>query len=197
MDDKWEGLLTKRTKDAFFYSEYNKIKSAEKTNKFIEEYEKSKNEFYISSWHMNNHESYLMWKAYGDRGCAIQTTYERIKTSFFNTNADITGGLVNYIDYEREQLPIGNSFWSVSHKDLPYTDEKEFRLFFWKLFPKNMGIPKNEKGVEVNVDIDILIEKIYLNPISSFGTKELQNLITDKKLKCTIAKSKIKEENRV
>ncbi len=60
-----------------------------------------------------------------------------------------------------------------------------------------MEIPKNEKGVAVNVDIDILIEKIYLNPISSFDTKELQNLIKDIKLKCKIEKSKIKEENKV
>lgn len=31
---------------------------------------------------MNDYESYLMWKVYGDRGCAIQTNYERLVASF-------------------------------------------------------------------------------------------------------------------
>jgi hypothetical protein len=85
-------------------------------------------------------------------------------TSFHNAPAEINGGIVNYIDYEREQFPIGNTYWSVSHKDLPYMDEKEFRLFYWKLSLANQKFQVEETGVKVPVDADILIENIYINP---------------------------------
>lgn len=193
MSDKWEGLLTKRTKEKLFWAEYAKYKKAESANGAVEQYEMHKDAFYVNSWHMNNHESYLMWKVYGDRGCAIQTTYERIVTSFHNGQAEINGSVVNYIDYDRDQLPTGNTFYSVSYKDIPYKDEREFRLLYWKLSLPNQNLPVEETGVKVAVDADILIENIYINPAILFDADELTEAINNKSLSCEIKKSRIKE----
>jgi|SRR5208283_4582675 len=193
MTDKWEGLLTTRTEEKLFWSEYAIYKSAELAKISIEQYEKHKDAFYINCWHMNMHESYLMWKVYGDRGCAIQTTCERIMTSFHNSPAEISGGIVKYIDYEREQFPLGNAFWSVSHKDIPYKDEREFRLFYWKLSLPNQALPFEETGVKVAVDAGILIENIYINPSTLFVTDKLAEAVTNKSLSCEIKKSRIRE----
>jgi hypothetical protein len=130
MSDEWEGLLTKRTKDDFFWSEYRKYKNSVIANRSVTQYEEIKDEFNINSWHMNHNESYLMWKVYGNRECAIQTTYEDLKTAFHKSEKEVTGGIIKYIDYEKERIPFGNSFFAVSHKDLPYTDEREFRLLY-------------------------------------------------------------------
>ena len=193
MTDKWEGLLTKRTEEKLFWTEYANYNNAESAKASIKQYEEHKDAFYVNCWHMNMHESYLMWKVYGDRGCAIQTTYERIVTSFHNTPAEINGGIVNYIDYEREQFPLGNTFWSVSHKDLPYKDEREFRLFYWKLSLPNQNLPVEETGVKVAVDADILIENIYTNPATLFDADKLVEAINEKSLSCEIKKSRIRE----
>jgi len=193
MSDKWEGLLTKKTEEKLFWAEYAKYNNAEVAKESTKEYEKHKDAFYINCWHMNNQESYLMWKVYGDRGCAIQTTYERIVTSFHNAPAEINGGVVNYIDYEREQFPLGNTFWSVSHKDIPYKDEREFRLFYWKLSLPNQNLPVEETGVKIAVDADILIENIYINPATLFDADKLAEAINNKSLSCEIKKSRIRE----
>ena len=51
---------------------------------------------------MKEHESYLMWKAYADRGVAIQTSFERTQSSFERTPLAVTGGVVSYVDLERD-----------------------------------------------------------------------------------------------
>ena len=77
---------------------------------------------------MKEHESYLMWKAYADRGVAIQTSFERTQSSFERTPLAVTGGVVSYVDFERDQTGLGQVFTHVTTKDLPYEDEREFRL---------------------------------------------------------------------
>lgn len=193
LSDKWEGLLTTRTKDKLFKQEYAKYKKAESANGAVAQYEQHKDAFYINSWHMNNHESYLMWKAYGDRGCAIQTNYERLTLSLHGSKSEINGGIVNYIDYDREQLPIGNTFYSVSYKDIAYKDEKEFRLLYWKLNLPNQDLPAEEHGVKVAVDVDILIENIYIMPVNTVDVKRLTDVIKNMALSCEIKNSRIKE----
>lgn len=193
MSDKWEGLLTRRTEEKLFWLEYSKYKSAEAAKGSVEQYKSHKDAFYINCWHMNIHESYLMWKVYGDRGCVIETTYERIVASLHNTPAEINGGIVNYIDYEREDFPLGNVFWSVSHKDRPYEDEREFRLFYWKENLLNQKLSTEEAGVKVPVDTDILIETIYLNPAALFDADKLTEAIKRSSLSCEVKKSRIKE----
>ena len=187
-------LLTYKTKEMLFREEYSKYKNVEIARASTEAYEKLKNSFYVNCWHMNDNESYLMWKVYGDRGCAIQTNYERLIASFGDEPPEINGCVINYIDYERVHFPIGNIFFSVSYKDLPYKDEKEFRLLYWKSNLSNQNLPLEASGVKVRIDVNMLIDNIFINPSENINISKLMESIHNKKLNCEIKYSKIQEQ---
>ncbi len=193
INDKWEGLLTDKTKEELFRIEYNKYENANTASASIADYEEKKDSFYVNCWHMNDHESYLMWKVYGEKGCAIQTNYERLVTSFGDNPPVINGCVIRYIDYERDSFPIGNVFWSVTYKDLPYRDEKEFRLLYWKLHLANQNIPVEENGLKVKIDVNMLIDNIYINPSKEINIEALEKSVNNQKLDCEIKYSKVKE----
>ena len=141
---------------------------------------------------MNSTESYLMWKVYADRGFAVRTTFERVQASFEPFAGAITGGVVNYIDFERDITPLGNVFNHIVTKDLPYQDEREFRLLFWRPDPRNQAIERDEKGVRVRVDLRMLIESIYVNPIEKSVPPELLQLLDRKGIKSSISLIKVR-----
>lgn len=191
--DKLEGLLPDKTKDELFRTEYSKYGEAITANSSVEDYEKKKDSFYVNCWHMNDHESYLMWKVYGSRGCAIQTNYERLVASFEGKSPDIYGCVIGYIDYERDRIPIGNIFRSVAYKDLPYTDEKEFRLLYWKPDMIDQDIPVGEKGLKVEIDVNMLINNIYINLSKTINIEKLEKSVNNQKIDCEIKYSKVNE----
>jgi hypothetical protein len=146
---------------------------------------------------MNNHESYLMWKVYAERGCAIQTNYERLVASFPDDPPEVNGCVVKYIDYEKDLFPIGNTYSSVSYKDLPCKDEKEFRLLFWKTGLPNQNYAIGEGGVEIAVDIDMLIGNIYIDPSRGIDTTKLRAALEAKGVKREIRYSRIKGNEKL
>lgn len=194
MRDRWEGLLTERTREHFFKVKYSQYGNSSAANGSIKQYEEFKDAFYVNCWHMNVHESYLMWKVYADRECAIQTTFERITTALHETPAEIHGGMITYIDFKRDSMPIGNVFTPVSHKDIPYQDEKEFRLLFWKSALQNRSISVPDNGISIPIDLSLLIENIFINPtsIQNFNGP-LQEAMARKSLHFEIRNSRIKE----
>ena len=194
MSDRWEGLLTNMTKDKLFQQQYLIYRDATKARAATEQYEQHKDLFYINCWHMNDYESYLMWRVYGDKGCAIQTDYERLVAALGDDPPAINGCVVNYIDYERDQIDVGNIFLPVSHKDLPYRDEKEFRLLCWKPNLEKQNILFDENGVNVRIDVNMLIEKIFIDPSKNIHIKDLQEQIEKKNLNCKIDDSRIKNK---
>jgi hypothetical protein len=195
--DKWEGLLTERTRESLFRTEHARYKDASVARQAVDNYESSKDDFYIQCWHMSNHQSYLMWKVYADRGCAIQTNYERLVASFPDDSPEVNGCVVSYIDYEKDLSPIGNVYSSVSYKDLPYKDEKEFRLLFWKISLLNQNYSVGDLGVEIAVDVDMLIDNIYINPSKDTDAKKLRASLEGKGIKCEIRHSRIKRNETV
>jgi len=193
MPDKWEGLLTTRTREMFFKSELRKNNgNVEAANGSVSDYEEFRNNFYINCWHMNDYESYLMWKVYGNRECAIQTNYERLFAAFAPSPAKIQGCVVEYIDYERDGFGIGNTYTQIGFKDIPYLDEREYRLLFWKVSPENIKLNPDEKGIKIQVDINMLIDNIYLNPANIPDIDKLEKLIEEKGLDCEIKNTKIR-----
>jgi hypothetical protein len=163
--DGLEGSLTMRTREnlAHWFKEQNQSNDAVAWAE-AQKYEEAQQEFFASCWHMNDFESYLMWKAYADRGYAVKTTYERIQASFENFEGAITGSVVDYVDFLRERTPVGNVFNLVVTKDLPYRDEREFRLLLWGIDPRNINQQQQGKGMRVGVDVGMLIERVYVNP---------------------------------
>ena len=76
--DGLEGSLTNRTRDRLLTWFKTQIKVDEASaQELVRRYKEAQEDFYVSCWHMNDVESYLMWKAYAERGFALRTTYKR------------------------------------------------------------------------------------------------------------------------
>jgi hypothetical protein len=177
-EDALEGALTERSREhlATWFQHHNNLSRVQAYAE-VEQYQKAQEDFYVNCWHMNNYESYLMWKVYANRGFAIQTTFERIQASLGKSNSVITGGVVDYVDFKRDITPVGNVFHHVATKDKPYQDEREFRLVYWDLDPRNAGCAKTVNGIRVKVDISMLVESIIRSPYPEPISSDLERLI--------------------
>jgi hypothetical protein len=193
--DGLEGTLTERIRDKLFQWYLRQYKNdATRARQSLEDYEDLSNQFFVNCWHMNDVESYLMWKAYGDRGYAIRTTFERIQISFDRFEGEVNGGVVEYIDFTREAMQIGNIFTPVVKKDLPYRDEREFRLLLWRPDQANQSIAVSAQAVRVPVNLVKLIQKIYVNPWVKDVPSELSKLLERKNLMDSIVSSVVNEK---
>ena len=177
LEDRHEGALTRRSFEhmANWFQNQNRSTRAAAYEE-AEKYQSYRGTFSVNCWHMNRHESYLMWKAYASRGYAIRTTFERVQAALDATPAAITGGEVEYVDFERDFTPVGNIFNHVATKDLPYTDECEFRLVFWSTNPSNADYPRTDRGVRIRVDPKMLIGSVVRSPYNDPlgpGTEQL------------------------
>lgn len=80
-----------------------------------------------------------MWKAYADKGVTVQTSFER-------TPLAVTGGVVSYVDFVRDQTGLGQRFTHVTTKDLAYESECECRLWLWVHERANVTLSKAGRG---------------------------------------------------
>jgi len=175
--DKLEGALTTKSRERLFRWFIMHGSTPATASKEVVQYEQLREGFYASCWHMSNHESYLMWRAYADRGFAVRTTFERVQASFEPFPGVISGGVVNYVNFERDDTELGNAFTHVTTKDLPYRDEREFRLFFWKPDPRNGSHEPLKKGVRIPVDLRFLVERVFISPFVGQPPPEVRDLL--------------------
>ncbi len=123
----------------------------------------------INCWNMNEHESAAMWKLNlkSDEGIAIQSTYAKLKRSLTD-DAKIFLGKVRYIDYDTESIDPGNVLSPFVHKRKSFEHEQEIRALLSKWPTGESGIDFTqetiEHGLQVKVDIETLIERIYVAP---------------------------------
>ena len=162
--DGLEGLLTRRTRDYLYRWYRQQGDSHEKALEEVRLYERLHSTYFASCWHMNDHESYLMWRSYADRGFAVSSTWERAAAAFDDVERDIYGGIVRYIDFDREQTDVGNTFDHIVTKDRPYRDEREVRLLCWKPELLNSPLAPQESGVRVPIKLKMLVESVWTNP---------------------------------
>jgi hypothetical protein len=196
LSDGLEGSLTARTRARLFRWLYAQCGDAAKANADVDDYEKHREGFYVNCWHLNDTESYLMWKVYADRGFAIETTIERLQGAFGSTSETVEGTVVNYLDYARGEFPIGNVHAAVETKDIPYRDEHEFRLLIWKP-PQTIADVPTKNGIRVPVDVGAVLRKIYVSPQRAAArTAELSRLVRHKGLECEIVYSAVQEKAR-
>lgn len=142
----------------------------------------------INSWHLSEYESAAMWRLYlkSNEGIAIQSTFARLKNSLKDENYDVYIGKVKYIDYERDWIPERNLFYPFLHKRKSFEHERELRALVQKIPTKrNGGINFSktlfdEYGIHVAVDLDILIERIYVAPTCPDWLFELVRSVANK-----------------
>lgn len=120
---------------------------------------------FINCWHMNERESAAMWKLYAktNEAVAIQSTYQHLYDCLPD---NIFIGVVNYIDYETQWLPEGNSMWPFVHKRKSFEHERELRALVQDLsrMETTAHLPDQELGRLVPISPEKLIENIYVAP---------------------------------
>ena len=126
----------------------------------------------VNCWSIGRHESYALWKIYlggGKAGVAIRTNFSRVKKSIIAGNdpipEDIYAGIVQYKDYLSENDL--SRFSLITTKREFYEYEQELRLFILH-YPRSEGGHKTPYSVSVGryvkVDLDLMVDQIYLSP---------------------------------
>jgi hypothetical protein len=118
----------------------------------------------LNCWHACEYESTAMWRIYGENGFAIQSNYGKLKDSL---PKEIYIGKVNYIDYEKDSFEYAESVLTpYFYKRKNFSYEKEIRAIIIEEINenKNSKMNKNEYGINVKVDLNKLIQNIYISP---------------------------------
>ena len=164
-EDQYEGTFSEPT-----FEEIKKI-SGDNTD-FLDYYKHHRKNVVISSWHINEYESYAMWQIFtkNNEGLAIQSTISRLQEALGPENRyDQHIGEVKYIDYKKEYIPFNDTFFPFLFKRKSFQYEREVRIIS-DLTSHHLNI---NEGVKANVDINQLIEKIYIHPKSENWYKNL------------------------
>jgi hypothetical protein len=164
-EDQYEGTFSEPT-----FEEIKKL--AIDNPEFLNYYKTHREKVAVSSWHINEYESYAMWQIFtqNNEGLAIQSTIRRLQKAVQpEHHFDQYIGKVNYIDYKKEYIPFDDSFFPFLFKRKSFQYEREVRII---TDTSNNNIKLNE-GLKINVDVDELIEKIYIHPKSENWYKKL------------------------
>lgn len=129
----------------------------------------------ISCWHANEFESDAMWKLYSqsNEAIAIQSSFGRLKKSFDDESKNVYIGKVNYIDYDKECINESCLYNFVLNKRKSFIHEQEVRAVvgladFTQIKRPNCDLKETppDFGVNINVNLEELVEKIYISPLA-------------------------------
>lgn len=186
-EDQYEGTFSEPT-----YEEIKKI--SENNPEFLQYYKSHREKVAVSSWHINEYESFAMWQIFtqNSEGLAIQSTVERLKKALdFEKNHEQYIGEVNYIDYKKEYIPFDDMFFPFLFKRKSFQYEREVRI----ISDVTQSNIKLNDGLKINVDINQLIEKIYIHPKSENWYKNLViELVSKLGFDFTIEKSDLESD---
>ena len=164
-EDQYEGTFSEPT-----FEEIKKL--AIDNPDFLNYYKTHREKVAVSSWHINEYESFAMWQIFtqNSEGLAIQSTIGRLQKAVKpENNYDQYIGEVNYIDYRKEYIPFDDLFFPFLFKRKSFQYEREVRI----LTDTSKSTIKLNDGLKINVDINQLIEKIYIHPKSENWYKKL------------------------
>jgi hypothetical protein len=164
-EDQYEGTFSEPT-----FEEIKKL--AIDKPAFLDYYKSHREKVAISSWHINEYESFAMWQIFtqNSEGLAIQSTIGRLQKALEpEKNYTQFIGEVNYIDYKKEHIPFDDLFFPFLFKRKSFQYEREVRIL------SDISATNNiiNEGLKIDVNIDQLIEKIYIHPKSENWYKNL------------------------
>lgn len=186
LDDPFEGSFTKANIKLRPQAYANTPITPEVITKITSFVRQSKAFTAINSWHLNDSESAAMWNLYAknNQGIAIQSTFKRLKESLIDGNYTIFVGEVTYVDWDNYYIPESNLFFPFVHKRKSFEYEQELRAVVQKIPTKDgasdLSVPLWENGVDIQVDLRILVEKIYLSPLTPNWIFDLVKSVTTK-----------------
>ena len=164
-EDQYEGTFSEPT-----FEEIRKL-SIDNPD-FLNYYKTHREKVAISSWHINEYESFAMWQIFtqNSEGLAIQSTIGRLQKALQpEEHFQQYIGEVNYIDYKKEYIPFDDLFFPFLYKRKSFQYEREVRIIS-DVTQNNL---KLNDGLKMNVDVNLLIEKIYIHPKSENWYKNL------------------------
>jgi hypothetical protein len=139
---------------------------------------------FVNSWHIQNHESAAMWRLYlkSDEGLAIQSTTDRLIAGMANYKEyEVHVGMMKYIDYAKDAIPMGNLLSPFLHKRKSFEHERELRALIWtpqhgkNSMPPGVNKHAHDNGLYVSVELNDLIERIYVASTAPEWFHELIN----------------------
>jgi hypothetical protein len=185
LDDKYEGAYPKRS------AELLKVMFAQVPAGTVPQMMQfPRRDFFVNCWHMNRHESAAMWKLYlrTNEGVAVQSTCRRIADSLKEWRYPLFAGKVRYIDYEAEGFPPDNALVPALHKRKSFEHENELRIIHSHAMtetskfgetasaaiqqgstpptPPSEYPPTPERGLNIPVNLGLLIEQVFVAPTS-------------------------------
>lgn len=171
-EDQYEGTFSEPT-----FEEIKKL--AANNPEFLSYYKSHREKVVVSSWHINEYESFAMWQIFtqNSEGLAIQSTIGRLQKALeVEKDFKLYIGEVNYIDYKKEYIPFDDMFFPFLFKRKSFQYEREVRI----LADLSEQEIKINDGLKIDIDINQLIEKIYIHPKSENWYKKLVIELVDK-----------------
>lgn len=201
LGDRFEGSLPKTEGQESFtdhvkerLKQFGK-KEIELPSDYVSMHEFIRKTCYICSFHLNQFESAALWKLYlkTNEGVAIQSTFKKlIEGLSVSQKYEVLIGRVQYIDYSAETIPITeNMLYPLIFKRKSFEYENELRAmvaFPREIYPDDtLPDPKSQimidlnkipNGLYVPIDLEKVIENVYIAPTAPSWIKELiQSLI--------------------
>lgn len=145
---------------------------------------------FINCWCMRDYESAALWRLYlqSNEGIAIQSTFKRLAESFNDSQEIVYIGMVNYIDYEKDSFDESNTFKAFLYKRKSFEFEHELRA----VLTHDRQAP--ELGKYVSVELDRLIDRVYISPTAPrwFG-KLAKSIVRKYEINKEVVMSKLAE----
>lgn len=148
----------------------------------------------LSCWHASDVESAAMWRLYSksSEAVAIRSTVQRLRRALgtpppapkgFAGSKEYHVGMVQYIDYSQDRIPVGNVIAPFFRKRKSFEHEKELRVLLSR-FPiteddaVDYDRRPHDNGVLVPVDLRELIGGVYVAPNAPQWFHELVERVT-------------------
>ncbi|MGI6453801.1 MAG: hypothetical protein ACOX0E_10145 [Syntrophomonadaceae bacterium] len=137
---------------------------------------------FVSCWHRSEYESDAMWKLYANRGLAVKTTVKALIDSIKPSLHNIYFGNVKYVDNKKDMGSIEPNASILFYKQICFEHEQEFRAITARAGRNKQGehVPLNALSILIPIDIDLLIEEVYISPLAPQWYKKVVDNLMEK-----------------
>lgn len=182
--DRWEGVIPSSLLD--WVNDHVTLPDCAQGATFAEHFRNVEiGRQYLNCWHLSDNESAAMWSIYGtnEEAVAIQSTVGRFyqalsqaRVQEIDKRVDIMIGNVEYTDHESWQPPADSSAdvyaipFFLKRPSFKYENEFRAKVDGADVFANDDDKPD---GINVNVDLQTLIEEVYVAPSVDQWFKDL------------------------
>ncbi|WP_426063027.1 hypothetical protein [Flavobacterium sp. DSP2-3-1] len=143
------------------------VNNSEDIQKYSDFLKKSRQDFGVNCWHMNDFESAAMCRLYlkSDEGIVIQSSFQKLNKVLKNSQFEFFIGTVKYIDYENDDIIFESGFSPFVNKRKSFSHENELRAIIPVEAPANTKeIDLQNGGCKIKINLEDLVENIFVSP---------------------------------